>query len=117
MGSCPFRGSFAVGTRFYASPEKLTASYGAKADIWACGVVLYIIGARDVLSSERKQHAAADFMHRDALSDLLAQPQHAHLSQGFRDTLGALLSVEVATRPTAARAREQVAWVSGVCPG
>lgn len=115
--SCPFTGTIAVGTRFYASPEKLKGCYGAKADIWAAGVVLYIIGLPDVLASERDQHAAADFMHRDALSQLLDQPQHAHLSEGFRAALDALLSVDIATRPTASRAREHIAWLAGPCPG
>lgn len=115
--SSPFRGSVAVGTRFYSSPEKLSSCYGAKADVWAAGVVLYIIGVPDVLGSERAQHAAADFMHRDALLQLLEQSQHAHLSEGFRGALGALLSVDIAKRPTASRAREQTAWLTGPCPG
>merc|ERR1712050_825979 len=35
--ACPFSGSFIVGTRFYASPEKRLSFYGPKADIWAAG--------------------------------------------------------------------------------
>merc|ERR1712217_438789 len=97
--SSPFRGSIAVGTRFYSSPEKLSGCYGAKADVWAAGVVLYITGVPDVLGSDKTQHAATDMMHKNMLLALLEQPQHAHMSEGFRDTLGVLLAVDIAVRP------------------
>ncbi len=33
----------AVGTTFYMAPEVLTGKYNEKCDIWACGIILYIM--------------------------------------------------------------------------
>ncbi len=33
----------AVGTTFYMAPEVITGNYNEKCDIWACGVILYIM--------------------------------------------------------------------------
>ena len=33
----------AVGTTFYMAPEVITGAYNEKCDIWACGVILYIM--------------------------------------------------------------------------
>ena len=33
----------AVGTTFYMAPELITGNYNEKCDIWACGVILYIM--------------------------------------------------------------------------
>ena len=32
-----------VGTLYYISPEIIKGSYDEKCDIWACGVILYIL--------------------------------------------------------------------------
>ena len=32
-----------VGTTFYMAPEVITGKYNEKCDVWACGVILYIM--------------------------------------------------------------------------
>jgi len=103
-----------AGTRFYASPEKMALRYGAKADIWAAGAVLYVLLA-GVPADGRADQGAAELMRRGALSDLLQRPNRS-FSGDVIEALGALLSVEMVQRPTAARAQAQLALLQAGGP-
>lgn len=46
-----------MGSAYYIAPEMLAGSYSAEADVWACGVILYILlsGVPPFYSEDVKQ--------------------------------------------------------------
>jgi len=91
-----------VGSTPYVAPEVLRRAYGPPADVWACGVLLYILlsglppfwGADDRAVMDRILAGRLD----------LESPPWGGVSAGAKDLVARLLDRDPATRPTAADA-------------
>jgi len=98
------------GSLQYVAPEVLRRSYGAKADLWSLGVVLY------VLLVGRPLHRGPEHVIPKRVRDgkLSFAPQFHKLSEGARDLIQALLRQNPAERPSALEALAHP-WLETAC--
>ncbi|KAK9797807.1 hypothetical protein WJX73_009571 [Symbiochloris irregularis] len=98
-----------VGSAFYVAPEVLRESYGKEADLWSCGVIIYILlcGLPPFYGPSEKAifHAILN-----APIDMSSDPW-PHVSTPAKDLVNWLLQRDPAKRPTAKQALEH-AWLS-----
>jgi len=91
-----------LGTPYYIAPEVLAKNYGAKCDIWSCGVITYITlsgippfnGASDQEIMKKVKSAKVSF----------ADPVWAQVSDQAKDFITQLLTKEQDKRPSAEQA-------------
>ena len=102
-----------VGSTPYVAPEVLRRAYSTPADIWACGVVLYITLSGLPPFWGRDDRAVMDAILAGAI-DVSSPPWDA-VSAGAKDLVLKLLDRDPATRPTAADALAHP-WVVGHHP-
>jgi len=97
-----------LGTPYYIAPEVLAKNYGAKCDIWSCGVITYITlsgippfnGASDQEIMKKVKSAKVSF----------ADPVWAQVSDQGKDFITQLLTKEQDKRPSAEQALQHP-WI------
>lgn len=91
-----------LGTPYYIAPEVLAKNYGAKCDIWSCGVITYITlsgippfnGASDQEIMKKVKSGKFSF----------ADPVWASVSAEAKDFISSLLTLDQNKRPSAEEA-------------
>jgi calcium-dependent protein kinase len=97
-----------LGTPYYIAPEVLAKNYGAKCDIWSCGVITYI-----VLSGIPPFNGASDqeIMKKVKLGKFsFADPVWASISDSGKDFITKLLTKDQEKRPSAEQALQHP-WI------
>ena len=97
-----------LGTPYYIAPEVLAKNYGAKCDIWSCGVITYIIlsgippfnGASD--QEIMKKVKQGKFSFND--------PVWKSISEDCKNFISSLLTLDQNKRPSASEALQH-AWI------
>lgn len=101
----------ACGTPFYVAPDILLGTgYGPEVDMWACGVLLYIL-----LSGRLPFHADNDAQLFQLIMEgnlVFKSPQFDSISKEAMDLIRKLLVVDPKTRLTAKQAQEH-AFIKG----
>jgi len=102
-----------VGTPNYCAPEVLGGSYGAKADLWSCGVVLYVMlsgqnafdgpTVKDIFRAVKAGHFCYDPSRWDCLSEQA------------KDLVDSLIKVSVDSRLSAEQALNHD-WMGELSP-
>ncbi|QDZ22740.1 calcium-dependent protein kinase [Chloropicon primus] len=101
------------GTPYYIAPEVIRQSYSLKADVWSCGVVLYVL-----LTGKTPFHREDDRKHsyKVVFRRILEEPidfskdPWPNISEDAKDLCGKLLCKNAAKRLTAAEALEHP-WI------
>lgn len=91
-----------LGTPYYIAPEVLAKNYGAKCDIWSCGVITYII-----LSGIPPFNGASDqeIMKKVKLGKFsFNDPVWKSMSETCKDFISSLLTLDQSKRPSAQEA-------------
>ncbi len=91
-----------LGTPYYIAPEVLAKNYGSKCDIWACGVIMYT-----VLSGTPPFNGESDIeiMKKVKLGKYtFNDPSWKDISEGCKDFITKLLTLDQNKRPSAAEA-------------
>lgn len=102
----------AVGTTFYMAPEVMNGVYNEKCDVWACGVILYIMlcGKPPFYSQDEndlKQKIKTMVYNFD-------YPEFKKISQDAKDIISSIL-VDQDKRPSAAQLLE-TNWIKEYAP-
>uniref|UniRef100_A0A7S1XET4 Calmodulin n=1 Tax=Compsopogon caeruleus TaxID=31354 RepID=A0A7S1XET4_9RHOD len=97
-----------VGTPVYIAPEVLKAKYNEKADIWSCGCILYILlsGKLPFYGDNEREELRATLAGK---YDLEKHPWPT-ISDGAKDVVRQMLTMDPAMRPSAAMLLEH-RWV------
>lgn len=98
-----------VGTAYYMAPEVLRGSYGHKADVWSCGVVLYLMlsgmppfrGADERAVFHSIIHDEPDFKG----------PAWRHVSSAAKEAIAAMLRKDPRKRPNASELLREFEWL------
>jgi calcium-dependent protein kinase len=93
-----------VGTRYTVAPEVLQGSYSEKVDIWAVGVLTYLLLSGDApFGGCGEGDSNADVRKRILEADFSFEPQEywSHVSQQAKDFISSLLITDPDRRPTA----------------
>jgi len=96
--------STACGTPGYVSPEILTcgkSGYGAECDLWSLGVILFILLCGYPPFYDENNNNAVIFKQIKAGAFEFADPYWTEVSQGAKDLIAALLTVDAKKRCTA----------------
>ena len=102
----------AVGTTFYMAPEVITGEYNEKCDVWACGVILYIMlcGKPPFYSrDENELKAKICSMKYD-----FSYPEFQNISQEGKDLIASIL-VAKEKRPSITEILEHK-WIKEFAP-
>ena len=97
-----------LGTPYYIGPEVLAKNYGAKCDIWSCGVITYI-----VLSGIPPFNGASDqeIMKKVKIGKFsFSDPVWSTISNEAKDFIAKLLTLDQEKRPSAQQALEHP-WI------
>ncbi|KAH9252932.1 hypothetical protein BASA81_009088 [Batrachochytrium salamandrivorans] len=94
----------ACGTAFYMAPEMLTSSYSEKADIWALGVICYMIFQGRAPFEGQTEKEVFRKLKKGVVS--FADPVWKSLSPEAVEFVKALLTVDPDLRPSAKEALE-----------
>ena len=97
-----------LGTPYYIAPEVLAKNYGAKCDIWSCGVITYI-----VLSGIPPFNGASDqeIMKKVKIGKFsFSDPIWASISDSGKDFITKLLTKDQDKRPSAEEALQHP-WI------
>lgn len=96
------------GTPYYIAPEVLKKSYNEKADLWSCGVILYILlcGYPPFNGNSDKQIISAVMAGKYTVDE----PEWEHISSEAIDLVSKLLELEPEKRITAADALQHP-WI------
>lgn len=93
-----------VGSLYYIAPEVLEQQYGAAADVWSAGILMYVLLAGKYPFRGASQHETFSLIRHAAL-DMNTAPW-PHVSEAAKDLLARLLDRSATTRITAAAALE-----------
>lgn len=98
-----------AGTLHYAAPEMLNACYGPQVDMWALGVIMYIMLSGRVPFFGSQAEAVAEAITTQAVS--FNYPQFSYISATAKDFILRLLDKDPVTRMTAGEALEHD-WIT-----
>lgn len=104
----------AFGTVRYASPEMANDLCGQKADIWSCGVIMYILLSGKAPFLKSNDNETLDFI-KSRPKVKFPSAQWGHISQPAKDIIKAMLDPNPETRPTAV-AVLQMPWLKQQVP-
>lgn len=97
-----------VGTPYYMAPEILRHRYGKKVDVWACGVIAYVL-----LCGEAPfvgEHDGEIFKNIKSNNYAFRQPIWNEISPAAKNFVRTLLNPDPSARPTAEKALKH-SWV------
>lgn len=103
-----------VGTMKYCSPQVLAGNYDQSADIWSCGVIMYILLAFDVPFPGKNDAEVAQRVKKGNYA--FKDAAWANVSDDARDLIRKLLKYQPFDRSTAEQALDH-SWLRRCQPG
>lgn len=102
-----------VGTVLYCSPQVLGGVYDSSADLWSCGVIMYMLLGHELPFSGKNDAEVAKSVRKGnyAFSD----PVWLSVSEDGKDLIRKMLKFQPFDRATASQARQHV-WFSFAAP-
>ncbi|KIZ00131.1 calcium-dependent protein kinase [Monoraphidium neglectum] len=99
------------GTSFYVAPEVLSGAYDERADVWSCGVVLYVLLCGRPPFGGGRTEAVFRQIRDDGVPAMCGAPWPA-VSEGAKDAVRRMMTYFAQRRPTA-REMLQHEWIRG----
>lgn len=103
-----------VGTMKYASPQVLDGNYDQSADVWSCGVIMYILLSFDAPFPGKNDAEVAQRVKKGNYA--FKDAAWANVSDDARDLIRKLLKYQPFDRSTAAQALDH-SWLRNHVPG